>query len=108
LTRSSPSTVRHEGHLTAAAQADLDDLLTYTKKHYPSVVPALERRVREVTARVARRPESARGVQGRPGVRVVPLLRYPYKVFYRISGNGIEILHIHHTARDSWPAGEGR
>ena len=64
-------------------------------------MPALERRIRDVIARVARWPKSARGVRGRPGVRVVPLLRYPYKIFYRITGEGIEILHIHHTARNS-------
>lgn len=86
---------------TDAARIDLDELLAYTKQHYPSVVPALERRIHIVIARVARRPESARTVQGRPGVRVVPLLRYPYKIFYRPTGEGIEILHIHHTARDS-------
>lgn len=86
---------------TEAARTDLDELLAYTKEHYPSVVPKLEQRINEVIARVARRPESARAVQGRPGVHVVPLLRYPYKSFYRMAGEGIEILHIHHTARRS-------
>ncbi|MGY3619802.1 plasmid stabilization system protein ParE [Bradyrhizobium sp. USDA 10063] len=37
---------------------------------------------------------------GRPGVRAVPLIRYPYRVFYRNTGQAIEILHIHHAARD--------
>ena len=35
----------------------------------------------------------------RTGVRVVPLIRYPYKVFYRITNEAIEILYIHHAAR---------
>lgn len=86
---------------TEAARTDLDELLAYTKEHYPSVVPKLEQRIHQVIARVARQPESARAVQGRPGVRVVPLLRYPFKIFYRATADGIEILHIHHTARDS-------
>jgi hypothetical protein len=43
---------------------------------------------------------TAQEVVGRPGVRVVPLLRYPYKVFYRSTGDTIEILYIHHIARD--------
>ncbi len=38
----------------------------------------------------------------RPGVRVVPLGRYPYKIFYRVSGDAVEILHIHHAAREPW------
>ena len=61
---------------TEAAQADLDNLLAYSRRHYPPVAPALERRIRDVIARVARWPKSARAVKGRPGVRVVPLLRY--------------------------------
>jgi plasmid stabilization system protein ParE len=84
---------------TEAARADLNDILAYVRQHYPFVVLALEKRIRDVVARVARRPESARRVRGRAEVRVVPLLRYPYRVFYRITPDGIEIIHIHHTAR---------
>ena len=35
-----------------------------------------------------------------PGVRVAPLIPYPYKVFYRNKGEAIEILYIHHVAQD--------
>jgi len=31
---------------------------------------------------------------------VVPLIRYPYKIFYRISNETVEILYIHHAARE--------
>jgi len=34
-------------------------------------------------------------------MRVVPLVRYPYKVFYRVSDQTVEILYIHHAARDA-------
>jgi len=30
----------------------------------------------------------------------VPFIRYPYKLFYRVVSERIEVLHIHHTARD--------
>jgi plasmid stabilization system protein ParE len=33
-------------------------------------------------------------------VRVVPLLRYPYNLFYRNTGEAIEILSIQHSAQD--------
>jgi plasmid stabilization system protein ParE len=84
---------------TDAARADLDQLLAYTRRHYPSVVPALEQRIRDVIARVARWPKSARGVQGRPGVRVVPLLRYPYKIFYRMTDEDRDPSHSPQLAR---------
>lgn len=34
-----------------------------------------------------------------PDVRVLFVGRYPYKVFYRVRGDAIEILHIRHTSR---------
>jgi toxin ParE1/3/4 len=86
---------------TPAADADLDDVLTYTAQNYPSVRLPLEQRIRTVLVRIEQWPESAREVDQRPGTRVVPLIRYPYKIFYRIVGERIEILHIHHAARDN-------
>jgi len=40
-------------------------------------------------------------VEQRSSVRVVPLVRYPYRIFYRVGGDGdvVEILHVHHAAR---------
>jgi toxin ParE1/3/4 len=85
---------------TAAARSDLDDVLAYTAGHYPSVVGALERRIRAVAERVGRWPESARTVEERDGVRVVPLVRYPYRIFYQVTDDAVEILHIHHASRE--------
>ena len=55
-----------------------------------------------VVARIGRRPHSARASTGYEGVRVLPLGRYPYKVFYRVTRDVVEILHIHHAAREPW------
>jgi hypothetical protein len=30
---------------------------------------------------------------------MVPLIRYPFKVFYRIGGGRVEVLRIYHSAR---------
>jgi plasmid stabilization system protein ParE len=30
------------------------------------------------------------------------LVRYPYKIFYRILDDGVRILHIRHTSRPAW------
>jgi plasmid stabilization system protein ParE len=86
---------------TSAADADLDDVLTYTAQNHPSVRLPLEQRIRAVLVRIEQWPESAREVDQQPGTRIVPLIRYPYKIFYRIVGDRIEILHIHHAARDT-------
>ena len=41
-------------------------------------------------------------VEQRPGMRVVPLVRYPFKIFYRILGETVRVLHIRHAAQRPW------
>jgi hypothetical protein len=35
-------------------------------------------------------------------VRIVPLVRYPYVIFYQVKEDRIEILHVRHTSRAPW------
>ncbi len=87
---------------TELALADLDDILAYTAENCPTLVQSVEGRIRAVVERLATWPRSARATEQRPEVRVVSILRYPYRVFYRVSEGAIEILHIHHTSREPW------
>jgi plasmid stabilization system protein ParE len=84
---------------TDEALDNLDEILAFIATNYPTISAAFEKRLRTVVMRIAAWPESAEEVAERPGVRVVPLIRYPYKIFYRITGDAVEILHIHHAAR---------
>jgi plasmid stabilization system protein ParE len=67
---------------------------------------AVEARIREVIAHIATHPASAAPVAERPGMRVAPLIRYPYKIFYRVLEDRVRVVHIRHTSRRPWP-GEG-
>ena len=87
---------------TDEALKDLAAIADWLMVHYPSVAPVVERRIRHVVAHISRWPASARRTSGRTDVRVVPLGRYPYKIFYRVTADAVEILHIHHAARQSW------
>lgn len=87
---------------TDAALRDLDEITVWLTTHYPGIGAAVERRIRIVAAHLARWPESMRPSAHRPGVRVAPLGRYPYKIFYRVHDDAVEILHIHHSARRAW------
>lgn len=87
---------------TDEALTDLAAIADWLILHYPTVAPAVERRVRSAVAHIARWPESARRIAGRSDVRVVPLGRYPYKIFYRVRGDVVEILHVHHASRQPW------
>jgi plasmid stabilization system protein ParE len=87
---------------TAGARADLDDILAYTKDNFPGQLQKLEDRIKQVIARIERYPKSAPALTQHRTVRVVPLIRYPFRIFYREISDGIEILHIHHAARQLW------
>lgn len=84
---------------TDEALHDLDDILRYIAANFPAAYQSFELRLRAVERRIGQLPHGARQVAERPGVRVVPLLRYPYKIFYRVTPEAVEILHIHHAAR---------
>jgi plasmid stabilization system protein ParE len=66
------------------------------------VAAAVEGRIREIITYIAEHPEAAARVVERPGMHVVPLIRYPYKIFYRILDDRVRILHIRHTSRRTW------
>lgn len=87
---------------TAAARQDLDDIALWLALHYPKLAPLIERHIRAVALRIGRWPESGRLSAGRPGVRTVAVGRYPYRIFYRVTDSAVEILHIHHAARQPW------
>jgi len=78
---------------------DLDEILTFIGLNYPTVSAPFQKRLRAIERRIGRWPKSAEEVQQRSGVRVVPFVQYPYKIFYWRSEEAIEILHVHHAAR---------
>jgi toxin ParE1/3/4 len=87
---------------TDEALHDLDEIAEYLSLHYPVIAPAVGLRIQAVVGRIRRWPQSARRSAKRPDVRVVPLGRYPYKIFCRFMGESVEILHVHHAARRPW------
>jgi plasmid stabilization system protein ParE len=82
------------------ALADLEQIASYYSSHAsPSVSDAIQRRFLEVIEHVRRSPEIAPRVAKRSEVRVIPVVRYPFQIFYRARGDTIDILHIRHTSR---------
>jgi toxin ParE1/3/4 len=85
------------------AQADLIEIADYSRTRFGrTVASALETYVRATILRIAAMPESGERVPERAGVRVVSLVRYPFRVFYTASADTITILHIRHTSRRPW------
>jgi toxin ParE1/3/4 len=84
------------------ALADLEQIAThYRQSDNPEVAAAVGQRIGAVVARVARLPKSARRVAQREGVHIVPLIRYPYKIFYKVlpDQDAVRILRVRHDAR---------
>ena len=86
------------------AVVDLRKIASDSRAFGNAVVRAVEARIHEAVAYVAEHPEAAPPVLDRPGMRVMPLIRYPYKIFYRVLQDRIRILHIRHSSRQPWTA----
>jgi toxin ParE1/3/4 len=85
------------------AVADLSEIGVQSRKTFGNAVTAaLETYIRATVARIAVMPESGQRLPERPAVRVVPLVRYPFKIFYTAAGETLTILHIRHAARRPW------
>jgi toxin ParE1/3/4 len=85
------------------SQTDLEEIAEYTRTRFgQTVAAALETYIRATVARIAAMPESGERIPKREGVRVVPLVRYPFRIFYSVGRDTATILHIRNTARRSW------
>jgi plasmid stabilization system protein ParE len=81
----------------------LDEISSYYRAHASlRVAVEIEARIHAVIGRISKAPKSAQRIIQRPSIRVVPLLRYPYKIFYTFDDERVLILHIRHTSRGPW------
>ena len=81
------------------ALADLDAIHEYQAVHWPAAREAFEARLTVIEKRVLQFPHGAPEVAERPGVRVVAFIDFPYRLFYRVNEETVEILAIRHTSR---------
>ena len=84
---------------TDDALRDLDEILQFISANYPAIYGPFETRLRAIVVRIGAWPDSAQEVFQRPGTRSVPFIRFPYKLFYRVLTDRVEVLHVHHSAR---------
>lgn len=87
---------------TNRAIADLQKIAENSLAFGDAVALALEARINKVIERIADLPGSGATVAGRSDIHVIPLIRYPYLIFYRVLSDRVRILHIRHTARRPW------
>jgi plasmid stabilization system protein ParE len=56
-------------------------------------------RIDQIGERIGRFPYGFQEVAERPGVRRVPLVRYPYLIFYKVLADEVIVLRVVHGAR---------
>ena len=84
------------------ATADLHKVSADSRAFGEMVAIAVEVRIREIIAQIREHPEGRPPVIERPGVHVAAVVRYPYKIFYRVFEDRVKILHTRHTSRPAW------
>ena len=79
------------------AFADRERIIEYLRERSPSGARNVAASIRDAVAQLRDRPLSGYQTDD-PDVRVLFIVRYPYKIFYRVRET-VEILHIRHTSR---------
>ena len=73
------------------AVAQRSEIATYYSTNAsPAIAEAAKRRFDDVINRICRAPESAPRLSQRSQVRVVHVVRYPYRIFYQIRRDAVE------------------
>jgi plasmid stabilization system protein ParE len=84
---------------SSRALVELDEILAFVAKFSPASAARVESRIRHVVEWIGNHPEAAQEMMGRPGVRRMPLIRYPYLIYYMVGADEVTILRIRHAAR---------
>ena len=85
---------------TPAAFFDRERILEYLRERSATGAANVAASIREAVAKLRDHPLSGYRTDD-PDVRMIFVVRYPYKIFYRVR-DAIEILHIRHTSRRAW------
>jgi plasmid stabilization system protein ParE len=86
---------------TPRARGDLAVIYAYLDEQAPTAADAVKARIERRIARLADFPFLAPMTE-MAGIYELTLLRYPYKIYYRVEQEEIWVLHVCHTARQSW------
>jgi plasmid stabilization system protein ParE len=81
------------------ALAQLDRILLGLTEQNPAAAQRFEYRIRTITERIGQFPLGFQEVAQRRGIRRVPLVQYPYLLFYKVFGDEAFVLGIVHGAR---------
>lgn len=85
--------------LTSRAYGELQQISTYFADRSPATATSIFAVIERILSGLATTPYRGRATDVKD-VRCIVVPRFPYKLFYRISGDTIEVLSIFHTSQD--------
>jgi plasmid stabilization system protein ParE len=80
------------------AASDLNDIRSYLVERSPQGAERVRRHIEATIDQLSDFPFLGRATD-EPSVRVLPLTRYPYVIFYTVIADEVVILHVRHGAR---------
>ncbi len=83
---------------TPDAFADRERIFEYLRERSPSGARNVMASIHNAVMSLREQPYSGYKTDD-PDIRVKFVIRYPYKIFYRVRGDLVEIAHIRHTSR---------
>jgi plasmid stabilization system protein ParE len=87
--------------LTPQANSDLELIRQYLFQRSPIGATRVLNAIHDALKLLAEHPYAAQGTEHQ-AVRSAVVRRYPYRIFYAIADDAIEVLHIRHTSRRPW------
>jgi len=86
------------------AFADRERIFEYLHARSPDGARNVLASIRTAVVQLADQPYSGYQTDD-PEIRVKFVIHYPYKIFYRVRVDAVEIAHIRHTSRRPWSGG---
>jgi toxin ParE1/3/4 len=85
------------------AARDLSLIIGSIERESPAGADHVRKAFQRAFVLIVDHPKGAARVSD--GLRVKILPDFPYKIFYRLSANYIDVIHIRHAARRPWSGG---
>jgi toxin ParE1/3/4 len=89
---------------TTAAFAEREAIFEYLHERSPRAAREVVGLIAQRIAELAEHPFKGHRTD-RKGMLTLWISPFPYRVFYRIDGEDVVIIHIRHTARRGWRGG---
>ncbi|WP_426412292.1 type II toxin-antitoxin system RelE/ParE family toxin [Bradyrhizobium ganzhouense] len=87
------------------ARTDIDGIHEYIAQHDRRAASVVVRRIRSASQLLAKYPGLGRATD-MTSVRVFPIVPFPYLIYYRVTDDTLEVVHVRHGRRDVPKPGE--